>query len=48
MNSALSNNLNIFCSTVPTDTLVQAYNDCNTVSGTPPLYDIPAVEFMAS
>jgi hypothetical protein len=48
INDYYPTNTNIFCTTVTPGTFMAAGNDCDAVSGTPPLYDIPAVEINAS
>jgi hypothetical protein len=45
INSGYATNLTIFCTTVTVDTFMAANDDCDAVSGTPPMYDIPAVQF---
>jgi hypothetical protein len=46
INTPDATNGNIFCNSVTPDTFMAAYNDCSSVSGNPPMYDIPAVEFV--
>jgi hypothetical protein len=45
INDGYATNGNIFCGTITADTFMAANDDCSGVSGTPPTYDIPAVQF---
>ncbi len=48
VNSATASNTQLFCNTITPDAFVAAENDCAQVSGTPPTYDIPAVQLNAT
>jgi len=45
INDGYANNTNIFCTTVTPGTFMAANDDCAGVSGSPPVNDIPAVQF---